>query len=253
MDRGCPSEEEVDRIDFHDAIAVEGLVVDDDEVGGLAGRERPCSRRTGGTAPMGNALEEKLRPVPAFVETEAAMQGVGDAGFAHHVVVFVEGQAVHADRDPAASLPRFGNGPDARAQMHVRRGVRDDGCACFGDHVQFVRPCMNAVGEREARRQEPDVLQIGHDALGKGPVCPVPLIGRLKQVHVDAPAGLRRTLRDTDEKFMRAPLNGGRAILHIDHGSGDRIRDLVRHVDQSVDGERRPAVGLFHDFRRLGR
>lgn len=59
-----------------------------------------------------------------------------------------------------------------------------------------------------------------HHAAGIFGIHPGPLITGLKQMDVDAMAGMLRSVRDSLEQCVAAPLYAVRPKLHIEHGIG---------------------------------
>jgi hypothetical protein len=149
------------------------------------------------------------------------MRHLHEAHFADRVVVLVEGDAVDADGDRAAAAMCIGNRSETGMQMQIGAEIRHDGRAGLGDHVEFVRPGMDAMRQCQAVGQQADIFQVAHNAARKGAVGPLPLIDGLEQMHVDAPAGGGGSFGDGFEQRRRAPLDAGRTVLHIDHRTGD--------------------------------
>ena len=119
MRRARASEDEVDRLDGQDRVAVERVEIEHENVGRLADAERARPRRAIGEAAVG---DDRLKPTPAFdpaFEAPAAMEEMAEPHFAQNVVVLVECGRVDAERDAAAAPHRFGNRRDAAAQVQI--------------------------------------------------------------------------------------------------------------------------------------
>ena len=77
-------------------------------------------------------------------------------------------------------------------------------------------------------------------------VGPLPLVARLEQVHVHAPAGRRRACRDGFEELVGAPLHARGPELHADEIRLDRARDLLDERDLVTGRKRRRNQPLAH-------
>ncbi len=92
-----------------------------------------------------------------------------------------------ATRQPRRSISASGARPERRPRFELvltamvapRSAIRCD----------LLRPRPGAMGEREPRAQEPDPIEIAHDAFGIRAVGPIALITGFEQMHVNAPAG----------------------------------------------------------------
>ena len=155
------------------------------------------------------------------------MQEMAEPHLAQNVVVLVECGRIDAERDAAAAPHRFGDRRDAAAQVQIRARVCRDDRARGGYGVKLVGPSVDAMRERQARREKPERHQARHDALGIFAVGEGALISGLQQMHVNAPPGPPRGLRDCREKRVGAPLRTVGSELHAKGGAldcrGDRL------------------------------
>ena len=161
------------------------------------------------------------------------MKKVAEAHLAQNVVVLVESGGVNAERNATAAPHRFRNRSDPASQMQIRAWVCRDDRARGGDRVELFWPRVDAMGERQARRQEPKPFQALHDTLRVCAVGEGALIASLQQMHIDAPPGPPRRLGDRREQRVGAPLRTVGPELHAKGGAlhcrRDRLdaRDLI--------------------------
>lgn len=181
------------------------------------------------------------------------MERPQQAQFAQGVVVLVEGLAVEAERDPAAAAHHLGDRRDPGAEREVGRGVDGDDAAGLGDHLQFVRPGMDAMGEGQPRREQPDLAPAPHEAAGIGPVGPVALVPGLEEMRRDPAPGAGGGLGDRLPERVRAPLRPVRGVLHVDHRATDRGGDRLdagellgerQHGGEEARLDLRPRLGV---------
>ena len=169
------------------------------------------------------------------------MKEMSEPHLAHDVVVLVEGRGVDAERDAATAPQRLRNRRDAALEMQVRARIGGDDRARGRDRVEFVGPRMDAMGERQARREQAERLQALDDAFRIGAVGEGALIARLQQMHVHAPPGLARRFGDSGEERVRTPLRAARPEL-------DRKELALR-----LGGDRLDAGDLLYDPRHRGK
>ena len=150
---------------------------------------------------------------------------------AQDVVVLVEGGGVDAERDAAAAPQRLADRRDPRAQMEVGAGVGRDDRAGAGDRVEFVGARVDAMRQRQPRREQAEHFEARDDALGIGGVREGALIAGLQQVHVNAPAGALEASAIARKQFVRAPLRAVGAELHGESRALDRRRDRLDASD----------------------
>ena len=120
------------------------------------------------------------------------MHALHQPHFPDDVIVFVQREAVDADGDAATACMRGRDRREAGAQMHVGAEIGDDARAGSGDHLEFVRPGVDAVRQCQPFRQKTDIAEVSDDALRIILVRPGALVDGLQQVHVNAAAGSRR-------------------------------------------------------------
>jgi hypothetical protein len=133
MRRRRASEDEIDRLDGHDPIAIERVEVERENVGRRADADRAVARRAVGEPAVGDRARQPFAALDDSVKTPAAVQEMAEPQLAQDVVVLVEGRGVDADREAAAALDRFRDRSHAALQVEVRAGVRGDDRAGFGD------------------------------------------------------------------------------------------------------------------------
>ena len=110
--------------------------------------------------PLATIVGEPVAALDDVIETPAAVQEMAEPHFAQDVVVLVEGRGVDADRDAAAALDRFADRRDAAREMQVGTRVRGDRPRrTRAIRSRSSRARMDAMGERQARRQKPERLQ----------------------------------------------------------------------------------------------
>ena len=103
--------------------------------------------------------------------------------------------------------------------MKIGTGIDGDGDAALGQQCQFVRRRPHAMGQRQPRRQQADLVEHAHHAAGIVGIGPLPLIFGFQQMHVDAAAGAVRRFRNGLQQFVAAPLHAVGAILNIESRS----------------------------------
>ena len=86
--------------------------------------------------------------------------------------------------------------------MHVGAEIGDDARTRRRDHPELVGPCVDAMRQRQAFREETDIAEIAYDALRKIPVGPGALIDGFQEMHVDAAAGRRGIFGDRFEQRL---------------------------------------------------
>ena len=110
--------------------------------------------------PFGDGLREPVAARDDRLETPAAVQEMAEPQFAHNVVVLVEGRGVDAERDAAAAPDRLADRRDPARQMQVRTRVgRDDRARDSAIRSRSVLARVDAMGERQTRREQPERLQ----------------------------------------------------------------------------------------------
>ena len=101
----------------------------------------------------------------------------------------------------------------------------------------------------EARREQPDPVEMIDQSAGIGVVRPFALVARLEEMRVNTTAGRRGALGDRLERLVADPLRPDRAILHDEPRmleGGDRI-DSIKHF-----GGGPPGLATRRDDRALG-
>ncbi len=156
MRRAGARENEIDRLDGHDPIAIESVEVEHENVGRRADAQRSVARRAVGESAVGDDLRQPLAALDDAVEAPAAMQEMTEPHFPHDVVVLVEGRRVDAQRDAAAAPDRFGDRRDAASQVKIRARVGGDDRARGRDGVELFGAAIDAMGQRQPRRQQPE-------------------------------------------------------------------------------------------------
>ena len=115
-------------------------------------------------------------------------------------------ERVDAERDPATAAQRLGNWRNAAFEVKIRAWIGGDDRARGRDRVEFCGPGVDAMGERQARREQPKRLQALDDAFRIGAVGERALISGLEQMHMHAPAGLPRCFADRGDERIGTPL-----------------------------------------------
>ena len=105
------------------------------------------------------------------------------------------------------------------------------------------------MGDAQAWRQKPDVIEVLRDSLRVGSVEPLALPRRLEKMHVDPSPGPRGVLRNPFQGLVVAPLRTDRTILHIESPVLMRLRNFFHLVNEmefgSLIGNRRLHEGAI--------
>ena len=106
------SENQIDRLDRHDRVAIEPIEVEHKKVGGFAGFDFAAARRAIRPSSIGDDRSEIRRTLDHLVEAPAAMQEMAEPHFAQSVVILVQRGTVDAASDAHAFLDRFADRRD---------------------------------------------------------------------------------------------------------------------------------------------
>ena len=214
MRGGCAREDQIDRLNGHDGVAVERVEVEHQNVGWRADIERAGARRAvseppvGDDAPASHAPRSMTasKPQPPCRKCPSRISRMISSSSSK-----AEESTPSATRQPRLSAS--GDRRDAALEMQIRARVGRDDRPRSRDRVKLRGPRVNAVGEGQARREQPKRIQTLGDAFRVGAVGKGPLIPCLEQMHVHAPAGPPRRLGDRGEKRIGAPLRAVRPEL----------------------------------------
>ena len=108
MRRRRAGEDEIDRLDRHDRVAIERVEVEDQNVGRRADADRSVARRAIGEPAIRDRAREPFAARHDFVEAPSAVQEMTKPQFAQDVVVLVEGRGVDAESDATSAPDRIG-------------------------------------------------------------------------------------------------------------------------------------------------
>ena len=92
---------------------------------------------------------EKFRDRSSSCEAQSAMGKLYEPHLTDRIVILIERQAIDADGDRTAASMRVSNRCEAGVEMQIGAEIGDDACTGGGDHVELVRPRMNAMRERQ--------------------------------------------------------------------------------------------------------
>src|SRR5579862_2545282 len=140
-------EEEVDRLDRHDRVAVKAIEIEHEDVGGFSDFQFAASWRAVGATAVGDDGRKIGRALDRLVEAPAAVQEMTETHLAQGVVVFVKRRTIDAAGDAAAALQGLADRGYSRGEVKVRTWIGDDRRPRFGHQIEFFGPRIDAMGE----------------------------------------------------------------------------------------------------------
>ena len=143
-----------------------------------------------------------------------------------------------ATRQPRFTISARGAIPERRCKFE--EVLTEIVTLALGQKLKLVRPRPGAMRQGQPLAEKADRVEIFDDAVRKIPIRPCALIARLEQMHVDAAPAARGGLRDAFQQFARAPLDGGRPVLHVESLALTARRDGLDKRKLFADRKRRP-------------
>ena len=253
MRGGGAGEDEVERIGLLDQLRGQRRPVERQQIGVRARRQRGAVLAEHGEAAMRRRHGQHVSRRQVAAIAPAAMQQMVEPHLAQRVLVLVEGHAVEPDGHAHAAPDHLAHRRDPRGEAEIGAGVGDDRHAALGQQLHLVGAQPHAMRDRQARREQADLVEPAQHPLRERRIRPAPLGLSLKKMHVDAPARRRRALGDQLQKRLRAPLHARGPELHAHQIALGRLRDGLdqRHL---LGGRRSGAQEAALDASRgLGR
>ena len=115
-----------------------------------------CHGRARRLAAIGDRKRKEFGTAPGSPEAEPAVHHLHQQHLAQDVIILVQRQPVDADRDGAAALVCGRDRRETGAQVQIGAEISDDTRAGRCDHLDFVRPGVDAMRQRQPLRQEAD-------------------------------------------------------------------------------------------------
>ena len=132
-----------------------------------------------------------------------------------------------ATRQPRFTISVTGAMPERKLQIGT--GVDRDGDAALSQQFKLVRPRPGAMGERQSRGQEADLVEKLTMPSGVGIEPGALVLVSSRCIWMRRP--VRAEALRSPQAAVRAPLYGLRTILHVEQRAGRGVRDRIDQLD----------------------